>query len=75
MPEGRHVWPKMTIDENLTVGGIRCQGMKSSLKRKMYELFPRLLERKYQKAGSLSGGEQQACHSPHHDGKTEIYLI
>jgi len=59
-PEGRHVWPKMTIDENLTVGGYTLpRNEVEPQKEKMYELFPRLLERKYQKAGSLSGGEQQ----------------
>ncbi len=59
-PEGRHVWPKMTIEENLTIGGFTLAKKEVDPQmEKMYELFPRLLERKYQKAGSLSGGEQQ----------------
>ena len=59
-PEGRHVWPKMTVEENLVVGGYTLpKNEVESQRQKMYDLFPRLNERKYQKAGSLSGGEQQ----------------
>ncbi len=59
-PEGRHVWPKMTVEENLSVGGYVLP--KSQLAERlnhMYEQFPRLKERRLQMAGSLSGGEQQ----------------
>ncbi len=60
-PEGRRVWPDMTVFENLRMGGYLRKdagGIKEDLER-MYELFPRLIERRGQLAGSLSGGEQQ----------------
>jgi branched-chain amino acid transport system ATP-binding protein len=60
-PEGRRVWPDMTVFENLRMGGYLRKdagGIKEDLER-MYELFPRLVERRGQLAGSLSGGEQQ----------------
>lgn len=61
-PEGRRVFPGMTVSENLTkMGAYTCkdkEGTKKSLEE-VYELFPRLKERKSQKAGTLSGGEQQ----------------
>ncbi len=62
IPEGREVFPKMTVLENLEMGAYskKCSGreMKDKLE-KAYALFPRLKERQKQKAGSLSGGEQQ----------------
>jgi branched-chain amino acid transport system ATP-binding protein len=60
-PEGRRVWPDMTVFENLRMGGYLRKdagGIKEDLER-MYALFPRLVERRGQLAGSLSGGEQQ----------------
>jgi branched-chain amino acid transport system ATP-binding protein len=60
-PEGRRVWPDMTVFENLRMGGYLRKdpgGIKEDL-GKMYALFPRLIERRDQLAGSLSGGEQQ----------------
>lgn len=59
-PEGRHVWPKMTVEENLLVGGhiLKKKDLYEQVE-KMYALFPRLKERSSQMAGSLSGGEQQ----------------
>jgi len=60
-PEGRRVWPGMTVFENLRMGGYLRKdagGIKEDLER-MYALFPRLIERRGQLAGSLSGGEQQ----------------
>ncbi|MCC5910487.1 MAG: ABC transporter ATP-binding protein [Clostridiaceae bacterium] len=60
-PEGRQVFPKMTVGENLELGAfIRKDNkeIKESFQR-IYELFPRLHERKNQVAGTLSGGEQQ----------------
>lgn len=62
IPEGREVFPKMTVLENLEMGAYskKCSSreMKDKLE-KAYALFPRLKERQKQKAGSLSGGEQQ----------------
>lgn len=60
-PEGREVFPALTVEENLKLGAyIRKDkdGIRSSYDR-VYDLFPRLHERKKQTAGTLSGGEQQ----------------
>ncbi|MDY3250592.1 MAG: ABC transporter ATP-binding protein [Candidatus Choladocola sp.] len=62
VPEGREVFPNMTVLENLEMGSYSIKRTKTEMKNKleeMYTLFPRLSERKSQKAGSLSGGEQQ----------------
>ena len=60
VPEGRRVFADLTVDENLTVGGTRL-GKKalSQARKKVFDTFPRLSERRRQFAGSLSGGEQQ----------------
>jgi branched-chain amino acid transport system ATP-binding protein len=60
-PEGRRVWPDMTVFENLRMGGYLRKdfaSVRDDLDR-MYTLFPILKERRHQMAGSLSGGEQQ----------------
>jgi branched-chain amino acid transport system ATP-binding protein len=59
--EGRGTFTDLTVEDNLRVGAFRRQDKKEILSdmERMYELFPRLLERRNQKAGSLSGGEQQ----------------
>lgn len=60
-PEGRRVFPKMTVEDNLYVGAC-CNPDKASIKRNLeraYTLFPRLAERRWQMAGTMSGGEQQ----------------
>lgn len=61
VPEGRLVFPEMTIRENLLLGGINSRARPDRRRRmeKVLELFPRLRERLAQSAGSLSGGEQQ----------------
>jgi len=59
--EGRQVFPTMSVEENLQMGGLLKRArarMKTSL-REAYEMFPRLEERRRQAAGTLSGGEQQ----------------
>ena len=60
VPEGRRIFPDLSVHENLMVGGhvVASDVMESSIKR-VYDYFPRLGERKSQLAGSLSGGEQQ----------------
>ncbi|MBL0420022.1 ABC transporter ATP-binding protein [Ramlibacter sp. AW1] len=60
-PEERHVWPAMTVDENLAMGAYLCRSAAEVDRRKaaVYERFPRLKERHRQLAGTLSGGEQQ----------------
>jgi branched-chain amino acid transport system ATP-binding protein len=62
VPEGRHVFPYLTVRENLELGGFkhRRDGAKvRGLIDKMFAMFPRLAERAGQNAGTLSGGEQQ----------------
>ena len=60
VPEGRRVFADLTVDENLTVGGMRVDARACEHNRsKVFETFPRLAERCRQLAGSLSGGEQQ----------------
>ena len=60
-PEGRKVFANLTVEENLILGAY-TRNDKSGIKKdmnKVYELFPRLKERSWQKSGTLSGGEQQ----------------
>jgi branched-chain amino acid transport system ATP-binding protein len=61
VPEGRRVFPSLSIEENLLVGGYvaRKAGHAERIIAEMYDLFPRLRERRGQLAGTLSGGEQQ----------------
>jgi branched-chain amino acid transport system ATP-binding protein len=60
-PEERHVWPAMTVYENLALGAYLCKTKAGVEERvaKVYQRFPRLKERHKQLAGTLSGGEQQ----------------
>ncbi len=61
-PEGRHVFPRMSVLENLEMGAYQRQKGTAEYKEdleRVYTLFPRLLERSSQKGGTLSGGEQQ----------------
>ena len=60
VPEGRRIFPGLTITENLIMGGVRIDAKKAAVKiPEMYELFPILGQRKDQMAGTMSGGEQQ----------------
>ena len=59
VPEGRHVFPDMTVLENLKIGAyLRKDNLNEDIEW-VYSLFPRLKERNWQQAGTLSGGEQQ----------------
>jgi branched-chain amino acid transport system ATP-binding protein len=60
-PEGRKVWPFMTVEENLLMGGYvhRWRGRLDRDLQRIFDLYPRLAERRRQFAGTLSGGEQQ----------------
>src|SRR4051794_33000130 len=59
-PEGRHCFSRMTVRENLDLGAyLRRDGNVTSDMERVFELFPRLKERERQKAGTMSGGEQQ----------------
>jgi branched-chain amino acid transport system ATP-binding protein len=62
-PEGRRLFPRMSVLENLEMGAFQRNdraGIRQDRDR-VFELFPRLQERRHQKAGTLSGGEQQMC--------------
>lgn len=60
VPEGRRVLPSLTIEENLLIGGMTQPGSDvPKLVQEMYDRFPVLAERRRQRAGTLSGGEQQ----------------
>lgn len=61
LPEGRHVFPQMTVEDNVLLGvyAVRSRVDAARGLERMYELFPRLAERRRQAAGTLSGGEQQ----------------
>lgn len=58
VPEGRKIFSKMSVLENLDIGGYTKKDTGKKIKE-IYEIFPRLEERKHQMAGTLSGGEQQ----------------
>lgn len=61
VPEGRQVFPNLTVEENLILGAFTINN-KDTIKKNInqaYQIFPRLKERFWQKAGTLSGGEQQ----------------
>lgn len=63
VPEGRHLFPAMTVEENLAMGAYRRgdkAGIAASFEH-VYTLFPILKERRTQLAGNMSGGEQQMC--------------
>ncbi|HVI74209.1 MAG TPA: ABC transporter ATP-binding protein [Anaeromyxobacteraceae bacterium] len=61
VPEGRHVFPNLTVDENLTLGAYSRSDKPgiAADRKKVFGFFPRLEQRATQKAGTLSGGEQQ----------------
>ena len=61
VPEGRRLFSKMTVEENLLVGGInaRARSDRQEQMKIIYEMFPILLERRHQLSKTLSGGEQQ----------------
>ena len=61
VPEGRGIFPNLTVDENLDLGAYACKDKKGveDDRQRVFTLFPRLNERLNQRAGTLSGGEQQ----------------
>jgi branched-chain amino acid transport system ATP-binding protein len=63
VPEGRELWPQLTVRENLELGAYTkgARARSASNLEAIFGLFPRLRERHAQYAGSLSGGEQQMC--------------
>ena len=78
VPEGRHLWPNMSVEDNLLLGAYstRARAEQATSLRTVYEVFPRLAERKAQLAGTLSGGEQQmAAIGRGLMGKPEVLML
>jgi branched-chain amino acid transport system ATP-binding protein len=63
VPEGRELWPQLTVRENLELGAYHRRARAAAARNleRVFAMFPRLHERTAQLAGSLSGGEQQMC--------------
>jgi branched-chain amino acid transport system ATP-binding protein len=59
VPEGRRIFPRMSVDENLAMGAYLNRGDRTKERQHVFELFPVLAERRRQDGGTLSGGEQQ----------------
>ncbi|MGH6677110.1 MAG: ABC transporter ATP-binding protein, partial [Xanthobacteraceae bacterium] len=60
VPSGRELFPKLSVEDHLDLGGRLCPPpRRAELKQRMFQLFPVLRERQHQRAGTLSGGEQQ----------------
>ncbi len=59
IPEGRRIFTKLTVEENLEMGAFTAERGEEESKERVFEQFPRLKERRRQIAGTLSGGEQQ----------------
>ena len=59
VPQVDNVFPNLTVEENLDMGGYTRSGSLDEQKERVYELFPRLAERRRQRAGKMSGGERQ----------------
>ena len=63
VPEGRRLFPRLTVEDNLKMGGYTAAARRHHRERLdfVYSLFPRMKERRLQLAGTMSGGEQQMC--------------
>ncbi|MFA7503242.1 MAG: ABC transporter ATP-binding protein [Burkholderiaceae bacterium] len=63
VPEGRRLFPRLTVEDNLMMGGFTPAARRHHRERLdfVYSLFPRMKERRLQMAGTMSGGEQQMC--------------
>lgn len=59
VPQVENVFPNLTVEENLEMGGYTRSGSLAEQKERVFELFPRLAERRRQRAGKMSGGERQ----------------
>ena len=74
VPEGRGIFPKLTVRENLDMGAYTIDDQTKNNQRmeQVFELFPRLKERMDQYGGTLSGGEQQMLAIGREDGRSEL---
>ncbi len=63
VPEGRRLFPEMTVEENLIMGSLspKAKAKRQQSMKEVYRLFPRLEERRKQQSRTMSGGEQQMC--------------
>jgi branched-chain amino acid transport system ATP-binding protein len=63
VPEGRQLWARMSVQENLELGAYlpRAKAQRRTSLERVFSMFPRLRERRFQAAGTLSGGERQMC--------------
>ena len=63
VPENRRLFPRLTVEDNLKMGGYMPEARKKFAQRLefVFDLFPRMKERRNQMAGTMSGGEQQMC--------------
>ena len=61
VPENRRLFPRLTVEDNLRMGAYATRAKFAQRLEFVYELFPRMSERRRQLAGTLSGGEQQMC--------------
>src|SRR5260370_34197145 len=63
VPEGRQLWARMSVQENLELGAYlpRAKAHRKDSLERVFSMFPRLRERRFQAAGTLSGGERQMC--------------
>jgi branched-chain amino acid transport system ATP-binding protein len=59
VPEGRRIFPRMSVEENLEMGAYIHRGRRTADRDRVFEMFPVLAERRKQDGGTLSGGEQQ----------------
>lgn len=59
VPQVDNVFPSLTVEENLEMGGFVLSGSLAERKKRIFDMFPRLAERRRQRAGSMSGGERQ----------------
>src|SRR5690625_4062609 len=59
VPQVENVFPSLTVEENLEMGGYVLTGPLTERKQRIYDMFPRLAERRRQRAGKMSGGERQ----------------
>ncbi len=78
VPEGRHLWPNMSVEDNLLLGAYssRARPDRAKTLASVYALFPRLAERRAQLTGTLSGGEQQmAAIGRGLMGKPEVLML
>ena len=74
VPEGRWIFPNLTVEENLILGGYTSKSVDHGIERS-YDIFPRLGERRNQRASTLSGGEQRSVGHREADVNPKVLLL